>query len=59
MEETKSLQGKKVDKARIISLEKGKIPPQALDLEIALLGEMRIDKKVIDDVIDILHQDAF
>ncbi len=59
MEETKSLQGKKVDKARIISLEKGKIPPQALDLEIAVLGAMMIDKKGIDDVIDILHPDAF
>ena len=59
MEETRSLQGKKVDKARIISLEKGKIPPQAIDLEIAVLGAMMIDKKGIDDVIDILHPDAF
>ena len=59
MEEIKSLQGKKVDKAKIISLEKGKIPPQALDLEIAVLGAMMIDKKGIDDVIDILHPDAF
>lgn len=59
MEETRSLQGQKVDKARIISLEKGKIPPQALDLEIAVLGAMMIDKKGIDDVIDILHPEAF
>ena len=59
MEKTKSVQGKKVDKARIISLEKGKIPPQALDLEIAVLGAMMIDKKGIDDVIDILHPEAF
>lgn len=59
MEEIKSLQGKKIDKTRIISLEKGKIPPQALDLEIAVLGAMMIDKKGIDDVIDILHSDAF
>lgn len=59
MEETKSLQSKKGDKAKIISLEKGKIPPQALDLEIAVLGAMMIDKKGIDDVIDILHPDAF
>ncbi|WKD86597.1 Replicative DNA helicase [Polaribacter huanghezhanensis] len=59
MEETKFVPGKKVDKARIISLEKGKIPPQALDLEIAVLGAMMIDKKGIDDVIDILHPDAF
>ena len=59
MEETRSLQGKKVDKTRIISLEKGKIPPQALDLEVAVLGAMMIDKKGIDDVIDILHSEAF
>jgi replicative DNA helicase len=59
MEETRPLQGKKIDKARIISLEKGKIPPQAVDLEIAVLGAMMIDKKGIDDVIDILHPDAF
>ncbi|MFT5761562.1 MAG: replicative DNA helicase, partial [Polaribacter sp.] len=59
MEETKSLQSKKGDKAKIISLQKGKIPPQALDLEIAVLGAMMIDKKGIDDVIDILHPDAF
>lgn len=45
MEETRPLQGKKIDKTRIISLEKGKIPPQAVDLEIAVLGAMMIDKK--------------
>ena len=50
---------KKVDKSRIISLEKGKIPPQAVELEEAVLGAMMIDKKGIDDVIDILSPDAF
>jgi replicative DNA helicase len=59
MDNTKPLQGKKIDKARIISLEKGKIPPQAVDLEVAVLGAMMIDKKGIDDVIDILHPEAF
>ena len=29
----------------IISLEKGKIPPQAIDLEEVVLGAMMIDKK--------------
>ena len=38
---------------------KGKIPPQALDLEEAVLGAMMIDKKGVDDVIDILHEDVF
>ncbi|MDG2073994.1 MAG: replicative DNA helicase, partial [Polaribacter sp.] len=59
MEKTKFVPGKKIDKTKIIGLEKGKIPPQALDLEIAVLGAMMIDKKGIDDVIDILHSDVF
>ena len=53
MEKTQSYSGKKVDKSKIISLEKGKVPPQAVDLEEAVLGAMMIDKKGIDDVIDI------
>ena len=59
MEKTNVIAGKKVDKSRIISLEKGKIPPQAVELEEAVLGAMMIDKKGIDDVIDILSPDAF
>ncbi|MFC4269221.1 MULTISPECIES: replicative DNA helicase [Polaribacter] len=59
MEKTNAIAGTKIDKSRIISLEKGKIPPQAVDLEEAVLGAMMIDKKGIDDVIDILHSDAF
>ena len=59
MEQSRPVKGQKVDKSRIINLEKGKIPPQALDLEEAVLGAMMIDKKGIDDVIDILHPDAF
>jgi len=59
MEKTNAIAGTKIDKSRIISLEKGKIPPQAIDLEEAVLGAMMIDKKGIDDVIDILHSDAF
>jgi len=51
--------GRKVDKATLISLERGKIPPQAVDLEDVVLGAMMIDKKGVDEVIDILHPDAF
>jgi len=29
----------------VVSLEKGKIPPQAIDLEAVVLGAMLIDKK--------------
>lgn len=59
MEKSSPLTGKKIEKARIISLEKGKIPPQAIELEEAVIGAMMIDKKGIDDVIDILHWEAF
>ena len=49
----------KNDKSTLISLEKGKIPPQATDLEEVVLGAMMIDKKGVDEVIDILSMDAF
>jgi replicative DNA helicase len=43
----------------VVALEKGKLPPQAVDFEEAVLGAMMIDKKGIDEVIDILQPDAF
>lgn len=43
----------------IIPLERGKLPPQAINLEEVVLGAMMIDKKGVDEVIDILHPDAF
>ena len=45
--------------SRVINLEKGKIPPQAVDLEEVVLGAMMIDKKGVDEVIDILNPEAF
>ena len=59
MKQPKPVQGYKVDKSSIISLEKGNIPPQALDLEEVVLGAMMIDKKGVDEVIDILSPEAF
>ena len=59
MENFKNMSPIKVDKTTIINLEKGKLPPQALDLEEAVLGAMMIDKKGVDEVIDILQPDAF
>ena len=52
MENLKNINPYKVDKTTIINLEKGKLPPQALDLEEAVLGAMMIDKKGVDEVID-------
>lgn len=44
---------------RTITLEKGKIPPQDLELEEVVLGGMLIDKRGVDEVIDILSEEAF
>ncbi len=59
MENFKNINPLKVDKTTIINLEKGKLPPQVIDLEEAVLGAMMIDKKGVDEVIDILQPDAF
>ena len=59
MKQPNPVKGYKIDKNPVISLEKGKIPPQAIDLEEVVLGAMMIDKKGVDEVIDILSPDAF
>ncbi|NJM79934.1 MAG: hypothetical protein HC854_10505 [Flavobacterium sp.] len=59
MENIRNSSPLKVDKTTIINLERGKLPPQAIDLEEAVLGAMMIDKKGVDEVIDILQPDAF
>jgi len=59
MKQSASFQGLRIDHNSIINLEKGKIPPQALDLEEVVLGAMMIDKKGVDEVIDILTFEAF
>ena len=59
MKQSASFQGLNIDKNSIINLEKGKLPPQALELEEVVLGAMMIDKKGVDEVIDILNSEAF
>jgi replicative DNA helicase len=59
MEKKKSLEYVKTPNPAVINLQQGKIPPQALELEEAVLGAMLIDKKGVDEVIDILQPDAF
>lgn len=59
MKNLQPVPSKSFKKSTIISLEKGKLPPQALDLEEAVLGALMIDKKGVDDVIDILHGEVF
>lgn len=59
MERVKASFDYKTGAGDIINLERGKIPPQALDLEEAVLGAMLIDKKGVDEVIDMLSAEAF
>ena len=59
MERTEPVSARKIDKSTIINLERGKVPPQAVDLEEVVLGAMMIDKKGVDEVIDILHPEVF
>ena len=37
----------------------GRVPPQAVDLEEAVLGALLIDKNALSKIVDILHPDAF
>jgi len=59
MEKVKQNRAYSAPKSNIIQLEKGKLPPQAVDLEEVVIGAMMIDKKGVDEVIDILHPDVF
>ena len=43
----------------IVNLSDGRIPPQAIDREEAVLGAMLIDEKGVNEVIDILSPDVF
>src|SRR6056300_113305 len=59
MENPKAFTRNIPNNASLVTLERGKIPPQATDLEEVVLGAMLIDKKGVDEVIDILHPDVF
>ena len=45
--------------ANIFPTEAGKIPPQAVDLEQAVLGAMMLYKNAVNDTIDILTPNSF
>lgn len=45
--------------SNIIATEIGKIPPQAVDLEQAVLGAMMLEKNAVNDTIDILTPASF
>ncbi|PCJ84084.1 MAG: replicative DNA helicase [Flavobacteriales bacterium] len=43
----------------IAAFDAGKLPPQAIDLEEAVLGALMLEKEAVNDVIDILSPDSF
>ncbi len=47
------------DSTKIIGVESGKVPPQAIDIEEAVLGAIMLEKDAIYEVIEILKPDAF
>ena len=47
------------DSTRVIGVEAGKIPPQAVDIEEAVLGAIMLEKDAIYEVIEILKPDCF
>lgn len=49
----------KVDKTTIINLEKGKLPPQAIELEEAVIGAVLIDNSGLHEAMEILFPDVF
>ena len=59
MEKSNPIQASKPSSGTVINLKQGKLPPQAIELEEAVLGAMLIDKKGVDEVIDLLEPEAF
>ncbi len=41
------------------AIDGGKLPPQATELEQAVLGALLIDKNAVAEVIDLLHEKCF
>lgn len=54
MQSLKYIRNDFTEKSNIISLEKGKIPPQAIDCEEAILGGLMVDSNTADEVLNIL-----
>ncbi len=61
MSETKKTSTRKRTKASLpaIPLEHGKLPPQAVDLEEAVLGALMLEKEAVNTAIDILQPKSF
>jgi len=49
----------RLPKANIVNLDFGKVPPQALDLEEAVLGAIMVEKDAVISVIDVIKPESF
>src|SRR5258705_11911467 len=59
MNEKTPVTRKKLIKPLSQEILQGKLPPQAVDLEGAVLGALMLDKDAVANVIDILHPECF
>ena len=59
MEDPNPLKVFQNEKSSIVNINDGKLPPQAIDLEEAVIGAMLIDEKGVDEVIEILIPEVF
>ncbi len=55
----KKVGAKRVNPTTITGLELGKVPPQAVDLEEAVIGALMVEKDAIVSIIDVLKPDSF
>lgn len=59
MENAKNINPIRIDKTTIVNLEKGCLPPQAIELEEAILGAMMIDEKGLCEAVELLSAEVF
>ena len=59
MEKRNPLKIYETENHAIVNLSDGKIPPQAIDLEEAVLGAMLIDEKGVNEIIELLSPEVF
>jgi replicative DNA helicase len=60
MENSKQFKAIQVDKTKIIDLEKGKLPPQLIDIEAGVIGGILANAKAIEDVAGVfINPDVF
>ena len=58
-EKKRSYRKKQVASISNVASEMGNIPPQAVDIEEAVLGAMMVNSDCVDQVMDLLASDAF